>query len=143
MSDAEVAAAPATAAAVDLDSIVERYIQLRDRKDQLVSAHKLELAKFEAAMERVENYLLRHLNVSNSESIRTKAGTFFKTTKTSAQVADWDATSEWIKDDIDTRWPMLEKRVSKGFVEAYKEEHNDLPPGINWRSEVAVNIRRA
>ena len=31
----------------------------------------------------------------------------------------------------------------KQAVEQYKEEHGDLPPGINWREEVVVNVRRS
>lgn len=142
MSDTEAAPPPAVAAP-DLDQIVERYVQLRDLKTQKESDHKKEVATIDAAMAKIENFLLAHLNKSKSEAVRTKAGTFFRQNKTSAQVADWLSISAWIQEDPDTRWAMLEKRVSKGFVDAYRQEHNDLPPGVNWREESAVNIRRA
>jgi hypothetical protein len=56
-------------------------------------------------------------------------------------VADWDATLDFIK--ANEHWQMLEHRVSKQAVEEYKSEHGDLPPGVDWREEVTVNVRRA
>jgi hypothetical protein len=38
---------------------------------------------------------------------------------------------------------MLERRVSKAAVEQYKDEHGNLPPGINWREEITINVRRS
>jgi hypothetical protein len=40
-------------------------------------------------------------------------------------------------------WEFLENRVSKSAVEQFKEANNDLPPGLNWREERVVNIRRS
>lgn len=128
---------------ISSDVLVEKYVALRDKKAEIESAHKLHIAKFNSAMERIENILLKRLNDSNSESVRTKAGTFFKHTKTSATVADWDGLRDWVLQEPDERFAALEKRVSKSFVESYQAEHNDLPPGVDVRSEVTVQIRRS
>jgi hypothetical protein len=40
-------------------------------------------------------------------------------------------------------WSLLEKRVAKGAVEQYKEANGDIPPGVNYREERVVNIRRS
>lgn len=128
---------------VTYDVLLDRYVKLRDKKDQIVSAHKKEVAKFDEALERIENVLLRMMNETGTESVRTIYGTAYKTRKTSAVVADWDCVSDWVKDEPDERWSMLEKRVSKSFVEAYREAHNDLPPGVDWREEIAVNVKRS
>lgn len=131
----------ASAPTAQLSQLVDRYVQLRDRKTELKTEYEKSVEQIDAAMTRIENFLLKHLNDSGSESVRTEAGTFFKSERTSATVADWDAALNFIRDN--EHWAMLDKRVSKAFVVAYKEEHNDLPPGINWRSEVTVNVRRA
>jgi hypothetical protein len=55
-------------------------------------------------------------------------------------VADWDQTLNWIK--TEGAWHMLDRRVNKTAVEAYREANNDLPPGVNWRDEIVVNVRR-
>jgi hypothetical protein len=139
----EVASPEASAAVTPLEQIVERYIALRDRKTTLKGEYEKSVAKLEQAMERIEMFLLKQLNDSQSESVRTKAGTFFKSTRTSATCADGQALWDWVMEDPAERAAALEKRVSKAFVEAYEAEHNDLPPGVNVRKEVTVNVRRS
>jgi hypothetical protein len=123
-----------------LDLIVEKYVQLRDLKAEKKSAYQKEVDALDAAMERVEGHLLKTLQGMGVESIRTQFGTAYQQLRTSATVADFDAVLAFIREG--EHWSMLEKRVSKPFVEAYKEEHNDLPPGINWREERVINVRR-
>ena len=61
--------------------------------------------------------------------------------RTSATVADWDAYLAFVQ--TNERWDMLEKRCAKLAVEQYRAANDDLPPGINWKSAVTVNVRRA
>lgn len=136
----EQAAAP-PASEASFDDIVARYVQIRDAKDALVSAHKTAVAKYDEAMEKIENFLLAHLNAQGSEAVRTNAGTFFKTSKTSATVADWDGLLSWVREN--DMWSALDRKVNKTFVVNYRAEHNDLPPGVNYREETVVQIRRA
>jgi len=56
-------------------------------------------------------------------------------------VADKDAFMTHVKSNED--WQLMEIRCSKTAVEQYKAEHDDLPPGVTWRAERAVNIRRS
>lgn len=135
--------APAAVAANPLDQLVDRYVQLRDRKTQLKGEYEKSVARIDEAMGKIENFLLKHLNDCQSESVRTKSGTFFKSLRYSATCADWDSIWAWVQEDPQTRVAMLEKRVSKAFVEAYETEHNDLPPGVNVRKETTVNVRRS
>jgi hypothetical protein len=123
-----------------IDQIIERYIQLRDLKDQKEALHKADVAKIKDAMEKCENAILGHLNKTGVDSVGSKAGTAFKTTKTSATVKDWDASLNYIKDN--DAWNMLDRRDNKTAVAEYMEEHGDVPPGVEWRAETAVQVRR-
>jgi hypothetical protein len=38
-------------------------------------------------------------------------------------------------------WQLLEVRCSKQAVEQYKDVNGDLPPGVNLRSEIVINVR--
>ena len=136
-------AVEAAAHAASLDQLVERYIALRDKKSELKGEYEKSVAAIEQGLEKIENFLLKQLNDSGSESVRTKAGTFFKSKRYSATAADWAMVSDWVQEDPAERWAILEKRVSKGFVEAYQEAHNDLPPGVDVRIETTVNVRRS
>lgn len=124
-----------------VDEIVARYIALRDKKAEIKAKYDAEVEAIDAAMERVENYLLKLMTELGVESIRTSAGTPYISRRTSATVADWDSFLSWVRSNGE--WAMLERRANKTVVQTWRDEHNDLPPGINWREERVVNIKRS
>lgn len=124
-----------------VEQIVERYIQMRDRKAQMKKEYEASVKDIDMAMERVENHLQSLMNTLGVESLRTSHGTAYQTIRTSATVADWEMTLGWIR--AHEHWAMLEKRVSKTFVDDYRSEHDDLPPGVNWTEARTVNIKRS
>ena len=126
---------------IQTDELGEKYIALRDKKKAMDDAHKAKLSKLTDLMDRIEAVLLEEFQRTGAESVRTKAGTAFKSKRTSATVADWDAVLNFIVEN--NLWAMLEHRVAKTVVEEYKTEHGDLPPGVNWREELTINIRRS
>jgi hypothetical protein len=75
------------------------------------------------------------------DSVKTEAGTAYKSTRISVTTGDKDAFMEFVR--TNDEWPLLEVRPSKSAVEEYRAAHDDLPPGINWRAEQVVNIRRS
>ena len=130
---------PATPVA-PVAQVVEKYIALRDKLAEMKKQFDNDTETIKTAMARCEAFLMQTMQAQGTESLKTPAGTAYQSTKTSATVADWDATLNWIREN--EHWAMLDKRVSKTFVEAFRNEHNDLPPGVNWREERSVNIRR-
>lgn len=126
---------------VNVGAIVEKYLALRDRKAELKAAYDASVKDIDVAMERVENYLLRVMQEQGLESVRTPFGTPYISRRTSATVADWESFLGFVK--ANDEWSMLKRDVSKTVVEQYRNEHNDLPPGLNWREERVVNIKRS
>lgn len=124
-----------------LDLIVERYVQMRDRKAEMKAAYEASVADLNTGMAKLENAIMATLNEQGVESVRTAAGTAFKSVSNSATIADWDAYLAFVKEN--DRWDMLEKRCAKLAVEQYRAANDDLPPGVNWKSAVTVNVRRA
>lgn len=124
-----------------LDLIVERYVQMRDRLAEMKAAYDASTAEIKAGMAKLEGAIMDTLNEQGVESVRTNAGTAFKSVSTSATIADWDAYLQFVKDN--DRFDMLEKRCSKLAVEQYRSANDDLPPGVNWKQAVTVNVRRA
>ena len=124
-----------------MEELVEKYIELRDTKSKMSSDYKAKVAVLDKVLDKIEAELLSQFGDLGMESVRTKSGTAYKSTRTSATVADWDYTLDFIQKH--NLWNMLERRVSKQAVEQYKEVHGDLPPGINWREEITINVRRA
>jgi hypothetical protein len=124
-----------------MEELVNKYIELRDAKAKVKAAADAKIAKLDSVLDKIEAALLAEFQESGIESMRTKAGTAYKQTRTSAGVADWEAVLRFIQDN--DMWHMLEKRVSKSAVEQFKDANGDLPPGLNWREEVVINVRRS
>lgn len=127
--------------AAKLDEIVAKYMQLRDRKKVIKDEYDAKVADLDAAMERIENYLLAEMQKSGLKNLPTEAGTAYMSTRTSATVADWDSLLHFVREH--ELWTMLEKRVSKTAVDEYVAANDDLPPGVNVTQAVVVNIRRS
>ena len=126
-----------------LDELVANYIKLRDKKSQLKKQYDEKVAKVDAVMDRMEAIILKTFQDSGIDSARTDAGTAYISTRTSATVASREELFQWIQEDFEDRSIFLENRVSKVAVEQFKAANDDLPPGINFRSEVTVGVRRA
>lgn len=126
---------------MDINAAVARYVELRDKKAAKKAEFDKELGRYDEAMGKIEAVLLQSLNASNLESLRTEAGTAYKSTQARVSVADWDQVRDFIEQN--SFWHMLDKRVNKTAVLQYKEEHaGALPPGLNYSEEIVVNIRR-
>lgn len=128
-------------AALNIDDLVGKYLKLRELKKEKEEAHKREVAPISEMMGKLEMLFLQRMNEAGLESLPTKHGTPYKSKRTSATVADWEAVYSFIREhELDN---MLERRVNKSAVQQYVEEHGDLPPGVNWREEIVVNVRGA
>jgi len=123
-----------------MSELVEKYIQLRDKKSEYKAEYDAKVVKIEEALDKIEAILLETFDKTGLDSAKTEFGTAYTTTRTTASVADKDAFMEHVKAKED--WQLLEVRVSKTGVEQYKEVNEDLPPGVNWRAERVVNVRR-
>lgn len=136
MSEAAVATQP-----VSMDQLTAKYIEIRDKKADLVAKHKEEVAELDKELMDLEISMLQQLQAMGIDSARTKNGTVYKTVSRKVAVADWDTVLEFIQQN--EFWSMLERRVSKAAVEQYETETGELPPGLNVHSEYKVNVRRS
>lgn len=123
-----------------IEQAVKAYITLRDQKDALKKQQATELKPFSTKMDKIEAWLLRELNSNEAESIKTVAGTCYRSTRTSAKVGDWEEALAFIKEH--ELWSMLERRVSKAAVEDFIDAQGSPPPGVDIVQEVRVNVRR-
>lgn len=126
-----------------LDELVANYIKLRDKKSELKKQYDEKVAKVDAVMDKMAAIILKTFQDSGIDSARTDAGTAYISTRTSATVASREEFFGWVLQDPDERSIFLENRVSKVAVEQFKAANDDLPPGVNYRSEITVGVRRA
>lgn len=125
----------------DVQTLVNKYIQLRDKKAELDKQHKDRMAKYNDALKELESRLLDQLNTLGVESARTPSGTAYRTIRSSVKVDDRDAFISFIRDN--DGWDFVESRPNKNAVESYLEEQQELPPGVSINRQAVVNIRRS
>lgn len=123
-----------------LNDAIAAYVKLRDAKAALKKKHDEAAKPITEKMEKLENAILKAFQATGQESAKTSAGTAYKTTKSSATVADRDAFLEFVR--AEGAWEFLENRVSKSAVEEYRQAHEALPPGVNYSSVVSLGVRR-
>lgn len=131
-----------------MDEIVEKYIALRDAKSKLKERYTAKVAKLDNIMARFEGVLLQQFDAQGIQSVKTASGTAYKQKQTGATVADWVTLRDFILEN--GLLEMFERRVSKLAVEEYKSStvsedapNGLLPPGINYREEYVINVRRS
>lgn len=124
-----------------LDELVDRYIKLRDKKAKLKAEYDASVADIDVMLDKVEAVLLKQFDEMGTESVKTTAGTAYKSVRTSATVADWDT---FFKEFVvpNSAWEFLERRCNKTAVEQFRAANEDIPPGINYSETRVVNIRR-
>ena len=124
-----------------ISDLVEKYIDVRDKKAQYKAEADAKITKFDDALAKMEAALLKVFETTGMESVKTEFGTAYTSSRNTASIASPDEFMAFCK--AHDAWHMLQKRVSVAAIEQYKDEHQDVPPGINWRVERTVNIRRS
>jgi len=120
---------------------IELYIKLRDKKTEFERKHKEELAPIKEGMEKLENWLHRHMLEEGTDSVAKRGvGTAYLQRATSVTVKDWDAALDFIVKN--NEWAFLEARVSKAAVRDYLEQKGELPPGVNYTEALVVRVNR-
>lgn len=123
------------------DSVVEEYIQMRDRRATIKALYDSEDEAIKKEMEARETWLLVALQQFGGESIRTSHGTAYKQLKVRSSCADWPAYWAWMAQT--GRFDGVEKRVGQKMISDMLEAGQELPPGINTHTEQTVTIRKA
>lgn len=125
---------------MQLSDLIGKYVELRDKKAELKAAYTEKAAKIDTVLAKIEGKLLETFDQSGTESVRTEFGTAYKSTVVSCTTADKGAFLKFVQDN--DAWPLLDARPLKSAIIEYKDQHQDIPPGLNWRSEIVVNVRR-
>ena len=125
---------------MDIEKLVASYVKLRDKKSEMKADFDSKVADTDALLVRVESALLKHFEETGLESARTAAGTAYKSKRVSCTAADKSMFLNFIQEN--NEWDLADVRPAKAAIATYKENGNELPPGLNWTEEMTVNIRR-
>jgi hypothetical protein len=125
-----------------VDTVVDKYIKLRDKRSEIKKAYEAEDAKYKEAMEKCEAWLLLQCNTLGVDNLKVNGvGTAIKGKQMQVSCKDWKAFHQWVKtnDQLD----MFERRISRSVLKDYLEQHGDeLPPGLDVMFEAIITVRR-
>lgn len=126
---------------VDDVTLLKFFIALRDRRAERKAAYQADDEDDRNKQDKIEIEFLRRFNERGIDNVSARGvGTAYKSTRSSATVADWDGLLGHIQEN--DAWELLERRVNKTAVEQFKAVNDDLPPGVNWAETQVVNFRR-
>lgn len=124
----------------NVGDVIRTYMKLRDHKAAIEARAKDEVSTIKAKLEKLEGWIKTQADAQGVTSFKSEFGTAFLTTTDYANVADWDAVLNFIREN--DAFDMLEKRVSKIAVRGYIESTKAVPPGITYGTKLEVNIRK-
>lgn len=126
---------------VQADKLASVYIKMRDKRKELLAKYEEEDKKIEAQMIMVEEELLKLCKDIGADSIKTAAGTVFRSVRTRYETTDWDNMYKFIKEhDIPQ---VLERRISTTNMKQFLDENPTLMPiGMNVNNRYTVTVRR-
>ena len=118
---------------------VTLYISLRDKKAQIVEAHKAAIKPLDTKMDKLEALLLKAMQDNSLQSVNSPDGTAYIANRSSVTTADKEVFMGYVKEH--QAWDLLEVRPSKshptwGIVIL---EHR----ARNQRNETVMRCKRA
>ena len=150
----------------DIERRIEVYIKIRDTLAAETKVFNERKKNLQDQMDTIARDLLSAAAEQNLDGFKCKGiGTAFKKTKDFISAKDFDtfvtfaikqaldSISEFSDDQvmaitnamfIDGPLNYMTRSVTKNSIKAYMEEHEgELPPGINYSTELVMEIRKA
>lgn len=136
-----------------VEELVSAYVKIRDKKAELKAQFMEQQRPYDEALRKIEVEMLDKLRTAGVESMKTAAGTAYKSIRSSVVVADRAAFLDFIVEgateairngaDATSAFDYLDIKANKTAVEDHLSQTNELPPGVDIRREEVVGFRRA
>jgi hypothetical protein len=126
---------------VNVESIIEAYVKLRDSRSTLAAAYKEQDEALKAKLDRLAAWLLAKMKEDNATQLGSESGTAYQQTRLKGNCSDWPTLWEYMAES--RRFDLLEKRLSIKAVQEIYDETGELPPGVNISPELTVVVRRS
>ena len=126
---------------VSYDKLVRTYVKIRDARTALKQTFETEDKKLKDKLETLENFMLQHMNASGVESVKTPAGTAYRTETMVPTGSDLNAFYKWVREN--NAFDFIFRRIKADSVKDYMDQNDgQVPPGVSVYSKYGVTIRR-
>jgi len=96
---------------------------------------------FKQKREKIDAEFLTRFNAQGLTNVKTKHGTPYIVTYESFSVSDPETFKGWMRDN--DAYDFSETRAKKDMMKSYKEQHNDLPPGISYSATLKIGVKKS
>ena len=129
------------AGGIPLAKMTKVYLKIKAERDKLSAEYKEADDELVSQQDKIRSALLGYLKENDLKSVKTDAGTFYRTVKQKYWTSDWENMHKFI---LEHEVPeFLDKRLNQKNVKEFLEEHPDLlPKGLNVDAEFALTIRK-
>ena len=126
---------------VPLAKMTKVYLKIKAERDKLSAEYKEADGELVSQQDKIRSALLGYLKENDLKSVKTDAGTFYRTVKQKYWTSDWENMHKFI---LEHEVPeFLDKRLNQKNVKEFLEENPDLlPKGLNVDAEFALTIRK-
>ena len=129
------------AGGIPLAKMTKVYLKIKAERDKLSAEYKEADSELVSQQDKIRSALLGYLKENELKSVKTDAGTFYRTVKQKYWTSDWENMHKFI---LEHEVPeFLDKRLNQKNVKEFLEENPDLlPKGLNVDAEFALTIRK-
>ena len=129
------------AGGIPLAKMTKVYLKIKAERDRLSAEYKEADSELVSQQDKIRSALLGYLKENELRSVKTDAGTFYRTVKQKYWTSDWENMHKFI---LEHEVPeFLDKRLNQKNVREFLEENPDLlPKGLNVDAEFALTIRK-
>lgn len=127
--------------AFNVEKRTDQLVRLRAEIDRLDKEHKDRMKPYKEMWEKLTGAMMAYLNDTNSQSVKTGAGTVFLSSRKTASLEDADAFMRYVVSN--EAWDLLDRKANATAVADYIEEHDAPPPGVRFSVMETLNIRKA
>jgi len=129
------------------DQLVAKYIEYRDFLEAKTKEFNEAMKPYQDAMVLIQNTMQQRMNDAGETSVKTAAGTAYKSSTLSVKVADRQTFYDYIFADPATSRQMAEvfftANIAKDAVKEFLDQHHFNPPGVSTETITKVLFRRA
>lgn len=127
--------------ALDLPTLVQWYIDLRNYKSDLKRSIEPALAQTDEKMEQIEKEFHKRLLQSGGTSVKTDKGTISRVQKTKYLLTDSFAFRQWLIANPEVGAQIV-SGITQGEVKAFLENGGQLPDGLTVDNFFDISVRR-
>ena len=125
----------------NIEEIVAQFVKLRDKIKEADDAHKAKTKDAREYLDKLNGKLLERLNEIGGESVKTGAGTVYRTTRRSATIADGETFRQFVI--TNEAFDIVDWKANANAVDDFIRSEGTPPPGVNFTTAFTVGVRRA